>query len=239
MGIANPLLTPRQKIRLTIVCYLLAALLLTQLVALVLWAAAGIRRYLVLRKKADKPVPLSHCLPPHLVVVLATVFATFGFLTVETVVRCTDRYYLIALLPAVLAAAYLGRIFKWRYSSPFGTLLLLAAIGYGLMAGQDYLSSNAARWRALIRLEEQGVSAASIDGGAEYNVLRDINVYASHYRGEHPRDTWRWWPIRGEDYIISFSPVPDYQEKWQEKYFSALTMSEHSVYVLQRLKLNK
>jgi hypothetical protein len=40
----------------------------------------------------------------------------------------------------------------------------------------------------------------------EYDILRDMNVYASHYRGQPPRDTWRWWPIKGEEYIVSFSP---------------------------------
>jgi hypothetical protein len=117
--------------------------------------------------------------------------------------------------------------------------LLVLLASYSLCAGQDYLTANAARWRALTKLEGQGIKSASIDGGAEYNILRDMNVYASHYRGEPPRDNWRWWPIKGEEYIVSFSPIPDYEEKWHETYYSFLTVSEHRVYVLEHLKLNK
>jgi len=225
MGIANPILSVRQKTRLTIVSYGLAWLLLSQLLALVLCAAAH-----AYKKRS---------LPPVLVAVLACCFSSLGFITVETLVRCTDRYYLIALLPVILALAYCARIGRMRFASPFGIILLLLYLWYALVAGQDYMSSNSARWRALTKLEQQGLKADSIDGGAEYNMMRDVRVYASRFRGAPPRDSWRWWPIKGEEYIVSFSPIPDYDDLWQEKYFSYLTMSEHSVHVLHQAKVNK
>jgi hypothetical protein len=239
MGIANPLLTARQKARLTGVSFALAFLFLTGLGAFLFLTLNRIKRLASGPGARSKRLPLHRFMSSEIFVVLSAVFATLGFLTVETVVRCTDRYYLIALLPAIMAIAYFGRIVKVRFASLFGSLLMLALAWYSLAAGQDYISSNAARWQALTKLEGQGVASAVIDGGAEYNVLRDVHVYASHYRGAPPRDSWRWWPIRGEEYIVSFSPVPEYEEKWHETYFSLLTMSEHPVYVLSQVKLNK
>jgi hypothetical protein len=239
MGIANPLLTARQKARLTGVSFALAALFLAQLAALLFLALGRVRRLLSGAGPIIKPLPLSRFSAPATFVVLSAAFATLGFLTVETVVRCTDRYYLIALLPAIMTLAYCGRLWKVSCSGLFGLVLVLALAWYSLAAGQDYICSNAARWQALNKLEAEGINSALIDGGAEYNVLRDVHVYASRYRGAPPRDSWRWWPIHGEDYIVSFSPVPEYEEKWKETYFSLLTMSEHPVYVLTHVKLNK
>jgi len=241
MGIANAILTARQKVRLTIVSFLLASLVLATLGALILLACAHVKR-LRARGTGTGGAPAfvwQQSLSPRLVALIGCFCATLGFLSVETIVRCTDRYYLLALLPSILAMAYFGRAKKIHFASPFGVCLLVLLASYSLCAGQDYLTANAARWRALTKLEGQGIKSASIDGGAEYNILRDMNVYASHYRGEPPRDNWRWWPIKGEEYIVSFSPIPDYEEKWHETYYSFLTVSEHRVYVLEHLKLNK
>jgi len=235
MGIANPILSGRQKVRLTVASYLLAWLLLTQIFALLFVAIKHVRLTVIRRKP---PESLERSLPPALLAVLIACFVTLGFITVETIVRCTDRYYLIALLPVILAIAYFSRISRMRFASPFGIALLLLYLSYSLAAGQDYLSSNSARWRALVKLEAEGLKADSIDGGAEYNIMRDVRVYASHYRGAPPRDSWRWWPIKGEEYIVSFSTIPDFDELWQEKYFSYLTLSEHSVHVLKQAKAN-
>ncbi|MBS1996851.1 MAG: glycosyltransferase family 39 protein [Cyanobacteria bacterium SZAS LIN-2] len=242
MGIANPILTPRQKMRLTIVSYWLAVVLLTQLFALLFISGDSVRSRLAAAGKSLKAAltgdPERFC-SPQLLAVLICCFASIGFITVETLVRCTDRYYLIALLPTVLALAYFAKISKMRFASPFAWIVLGLFLWYSLAAAQDYLSSNAARWRGLVKLEAQGLKSSSIDGGAEYNIMRDLPIYASRYRGAPPRDSWRWWPIRGEEYIVSFSPIPEYDDLWQEKYYSFLTLSEHSVHVLKQMKLNK
>jgi hypothetical protein len=233
MGIANPLLSARQKMRLTAASYFFACLALIQLFTMVGLTVAHVRKAIQASGGKFKLQSLSRFASPSIVVLATSCLATLGFLMVETVVRCTDRYYLIALLPMILALAHFARVSNLRYSGWIGTAFLTLFLGYSIFAGQDYIISNAARWRALSKLEKQGVSAAVIDGGAEYNVSRDINVYASHYRGAPPRDSWRWWPIKGEQYIVSFSPIPGYDEQWQERYFSLMTMSVHPVYVLK------
>jgi len=238
MGIANPILTPRQKIRLTIFSYLFAWLLLTQLLGF-LFVLLRHGKRVMKAKKRSLGLPPGRVFSAQSLAVLFFAVLSFAFITVETMVRCTDRYYLIALLPTIVTLIFCARLTKIHMASPFAWLLVLPFDWYGLAAGQDYLSSNAARWQALTLLEKNGVQASSIDGGAEYNVSRDMNLYASHYRGSPPRNTWRWWPVKGEDYIVSFSPIPDYDEISRQNYFSCLTMSEHSVYVLKSMKLNK
>ena len=171
----------------------------------------------------------------RLVIVLSFLSA-LGFLSVETLLRFTDRYYLIGLVPALMVLGYALALLRVRLNQPLPWLALLLYLAYSLFAGQDYMASNRARWLCLSRLEASGVSFKEIDGGAEYNIVRGLDIYASHYRGAPPRDTWRWWPIRGEKYIISFSTIPDYDLLFSQSYFSLLTMSEHKVFALKQVE---
>ena len=98
------------------------------------------------------------------------------------------------------------------------------------------MAANRARWACIAKLEAKGLTYTDIDGGAEYNIVRNMKVYSSDYRGESPRRDWRWWPINGERYIVSFSTIPDYDLVDQADYYSLLTQSKHSVYVLKKAK---
>jgi len=169
-------------------------------------------------------------------VILLSFLAALGFLSVETLVRCTDRYYLIGLVPALMVSGYALSLVKVRLNQPLPWLALSLYLTYSLFAGQDYMASNRARWLCLNRLEASGISFKEIDGGAEYNIVRGLDIYASHYRGAPPRDTWRWWPIRGEKYIVSFSTIPDYDLLFSQSYFSLMTMSEHKVFALKQVE---
>ncbi len=171
----------------------------------------------------------------RVVVLLVSVIVCIVFLSLETIVRCTDRYYLIALGPVLLAIGFIAKRAKQNLVSPISISLLVALAFYSVGANQEYLSSNRARWKAIEWLEARGVEAASFDGGYEYNVLRDITVYNSKSRGEAPRDSWRWWPVRGESYLISYSPVPGYREIHLEKYYSLLDRKVRNVQVLERI----
>jgi len=146
-----------------------------------------------------------------------------------------DRYYLIALAPCIVAAALLSR---WLNTRPLlwaqiPLVLLLAA--YSIAAQQDYMGWNRARWTALRSLEARGIKPGDIDGGAEYFFLHNLtwtNLRPEN-RGAPPRNQWRWWPATGEKYIVSFSPIPDYDLFDTQKYWSALSFSKRNVYVLK------
>jgi hypothetical protein len=170
----------------------------------------------------------------RLAAISSCLLAAFAFLTIETLVRCTDRYYLIALAPMLLCLGLMARRYRISLVNPLSVLLLVLFAAYSIAGNQEYLSSNRARWLAIEWLESRGVEHEELDGGCEYNVLRDLSVYNSKYRGEPPRDSWRWWPIKGENYLISYSPVPGYKMVHQEPYYSLLDRKEHNIEVLEK-----
>ena len=176
------------------------------------------------------------------------VFAAFGFQFAFTCLQSTfsdlDRYYLFPGLAAVPCLAL-----AWRYQRAKVVLLLavpalLLLSAYSIAATQDLMAWNRARWDAISTLEKQGVKSELIEGGAEYNYARDPMLfknlilhdtwYELTHRGEPPRDTWRWWSVHEEDYIISFSPVPNFEQVASNKYWSALS-GNREILTLKRI----
>lgn len=172
-------------------------------------------------------------------VVTICMLVCLAFLTVETIVRCTDRYYLIALGPTLIAIGFFASHNRIKLANPISTLLLVALVCYSVAGNQEFLSANRARWQAIEWLEEAGVKSAVVDGGYEYNILRDISVFNTTYRGEAPRDSWRWWPVRGETYLVSYSPVPGYKTIHLEPYFSLFNRKMQDIRVLECIEVLK
>lgn len=165
------------------------------------------------------------------------VLAAFGFQFAFTCLQSTfsdlDRYYLFPGLVAVPCLALAWRYQRVRMLWVLAVPVLLLLSAYSLAATQDLMAWNRARWQAIEALEKKGVAFEQIEGGAEYNYARDPmlfknlilheNWYELTHRGEPPRDTWRWWSVHSEDYIISFSPVPNFEQIASNKYWSALS----------------
>lgn len=250
MGITNPMLRRGHKNLLTGVAYAHAFWLLSCFLSI---CAASIGNFKKRFAKGKSSLVRSSASPTQLdpsktqlpalptpvllrVSVIAFFLLSLGFLTVETLVRCMDRYYLIGLAPALLLICLVAKYRRIKILSSLSMLALLAYVVYSLFSAQDYMASNRARWAALGKLETDGVSFSDIDGGAEYNIVRDMKVYSSDYRGESPRRDWRWWPINGEEYVVSFSTIPDYALVREVSYYSLLTQSKHKIYVLQKAK---
>lgn len=168
------------------------------------------------------------------IVTAVSLVITTLFLVLETVVRCTDRYYLIALGPVLLALGLIAKQFKQSLLVPISIVLSIAICWYSICGNQEYLSSNRARWKGVEWLEARGVKSPLIDGGYEYNTLRDITIYNTTYRGEPPRDAWRWWPVKGEKYLVSLSAVPGYKTIHFETYYSFFDRKDHRIEVLER-----
>jgi hypothetical protein len=169
----------------------------------------------------------------------------FAFLLLQLRVIDLDRYYLLVVVPVLLCLALSWRWLRVRGNFPLSILILLVMSTYSLLATNDFVSWNRMRWQAITSLEATGQKSNIIDGGAEYNFLRDPNLANSvafgpgfhgvPNRGKPPRDAWRWWPIAEDDlYIISFSPIPDYNIVKNFPYWSALTFSQHDVLILKK-----
>jgi len=245
IGISMPLLKIGQRRLLTGVSGALAFMLFAAL-------AAGLQRATVLCLRVmRRPAPpaadgqvreepyrslaraaiVAHCFTSLALGLLAVAFAT--------VVMDVDRHYLFVLVPIFLCLCLTQRWLKLR-ALWWATLpALLAMIVYSTCAAQDYLSWNRARWQAARALESAGVRPASIDGGAEYNFFHDINLWVRTFKcddpGSAPQAKWRWWRVTDDEYIISFSTIPNYDVVARHPYFSALAMRRLEVLTLHRV----
>jgi len=169
----------------------------------------------------------------------AVCFATAGCLLGLTVVQSSindlDRYYII---PSAVLLCCLTLSMRWLRIKPIWLLVLptfVALSVYSICAEQDYMSWNRARWDAAHWLEAKGVSPSSIDGGAEYDFDHNHLLYNTRFKGAEPYCHWRWWSITGEQYIISFSPVPGYEEVASQRYWSALTpFKQRELFILKK-----
>jgi hypothetical protein len=168
----------------------------------------------------------------------------FAFTALQSTFSDIDRYYLFPLFGAILCTALLWRWLRVKVVPAVVLPALLIIAGYSIAATQDLMAWNRARWAGIEKLEAQGVDFKKIDGGAEYNYARDPQLfknlilhdtwYEFTHRGESPRDQWRWWTVSGEDYIVSFSPVPNYDVIDRQRYWSALS-GNREIFVLKRL----
>ena len=93
------------------------------------------------------------------------------------------------LLRKSLAAGWIAAVFAWS-----------------LTATHDYFAWNRARWDAIHLAEGLGGTAASIDGGFEYNGLERFEIQHESLEGK----SWYW--VRDDLYVVAFSNVPGYDE---------------------------
>lgn len=169
----------------------------------------------------------------------------FAFNVLQSSFCDIDRYYLFPFLGVLLVLALAWRQHRVKLHLLAFMIPLAGIASYSVAATQDMMAWNRARWAGIAMLEKQGVSYKQIDGGAEYNFASDpslsrkvkfINTwYEFTDRGEPPRNAWRWWTVSGEDYIISFSPVPEYEVIAKQEYWSALA-GKREILVLKHVK---
>jgi len=143
-----------------------------------------------------------------------------------------DRY-LIWPLPLLMGAILLPRN-SIHLRAPALPLIiavtLIALYGFFALAGtHDYLAWNRARWQALINLmERDGLSYKNIDGGFEFNGWYGYNA---EYRIQPSKSVW--W-VEDDDYLISFGPVPGYDEIRQYPFQRWMPFGQGQIMVLQR-----
>jgi len=233
MGINLPRLSDKQSLPLTQLTAVAAILLLT------LWAAVLQRVCLRLyRAWKDKSGSVqaqrndARALSEFIVAASAT--GLLILVTAQASISDLDRYYVIPSASLVIMLAIFQRWLRVKTQWLVAVPLLVAMATYSICAQQDYMSWNRARWAAAHWLESQNISPAQIDAGAEYDFEQNKLLYRSRYRGNAPQNKWRWWSINGEQYLVSFSPVPGYYQIATQSYFSALTMHKRQLLILKR-----
>ncbi len=234
MGLNMPLLSNKNLRWVTIISFILAFVLVTIIGSLVSSLVAASKKFINTNASKKSAASIFSKRLAITWICVITVLVSLGFSVTETIVRCTDRYYMIGFAPLILALAWLSRRVQVKVVHPLSILTLVLIAIYGACAAQDYLGWNRARWLGLEQLEAQGIPSSDIDGGYEYNTVRDMKIYDSTNHGTAPQNKWRWWAIKGEKYIVSFSPIPNYKIIGHLPYWSALTFSKLEVLILQR-----
>jgi hypothetical protein len=236
LGLSIPKLSPKVRLWLTNISGFFGFVLLSLLCAGWHRAIVLLARNFRLAKEVNRQ-KWSRSLVA-IVVFVAMSVSVFA-VVLETAVLNVDRHNLLALMPLLMCLALIWRWLRLK-TMPFvmGSLLVLL-LCYSTAASQDNLSWNRVRWQAAQELEAAGIKTSEIDGGAEYDFDRDINLWLKTFhnvgRRSNPRNIWRWWLVHDDRYIISFSPVPGYETIASKTYFSALTLSNHQVLTLKRL----
>lgn len=172
----------------------------------------------------------------------------FAFTALQSTFSDIDRYYLFPFFGAILCACLAWRWMRVKLIPAVVVPVLLLIAGYSIAGTQDLMAWNRARWAGIANLEAKGINYKQIDGGAEYNYARDPQLfknlilhdtwYEFTHRGASPRDQWRWWTVSGEDYIASFSPVPNYDVVDRQSYWSALS-GKREILILKRIAESK
>ncbi len=116
-----------------------------------------------------------------------------------------DRYFL-PVIPLVMLLVILAGASSVKPNRIYtaGSVLVLLLIGWFSIGGtHDYMAWNRLRWRAAgeaIRTEH--ISPQEIDAGLEFNVWNNFG---------QPDLTPGWWSAF-DDYIVTFGPVPGYEQ---------------------------
>lgn len=163
-------------------------------------------------------------------------------------VKPFDRYYL-SLLPSLLMVLAIG--FKYlRHQKRFllASILVLSLGYYSSTSQQHYMSWNRARWIALDKAIESGIELNKIDTGAEgrnypnwkissvINLEKGTHILPENTKGRPPQNQWRWWPVTGDDYIITHVPTKYYKTLFKIPYWSSFMMKEKNIYFQKREK---
>ena len=174
-----------------------------------------------------------------------SVLVNIGFITFHLSVFDVDRYQL-PLLPwlllcLVLAARKLKVEPSLRLAAPLTVLLMI----YSVASMEDHMHAQHARYKAIDQLITAGVKPAAIDGGLEYDAAMNFGLcdtvqpddptnFAASSRGTEVTRKLRQWPINGEDYIISMTPVPGYDIKSRVPFWSLVRLREREILVLSK-----
>ena len=166
--------------------------------------------------------------------------AVLLYLAPSLLVEMGDRYLLFlvpfALMlvqmgkPADLASETVCRPRLQRAAQAAAIGLILVSAGYSVAGTRDYLAWNRVRWSLLDDLQSrQGVTAGRIDGGFEFNGLRNFQY---PYRFQ-PGKSW-WW-VSDDEFMVTLGPMPGYRTLRRVAFRRWMPPGEGALFLLHRL----
>lgn len=159
-----------------------------------------------------------------------------------------DRYITVLIVPSLLLMAQV-----WKSQQGLAARVVCAAMStaflvYGTFCLIDHMNFNRALWTAARSVEASGVSPLRIEAGFEYDFAAGgietikgndpkTRKWPESRRGGPVRSKLRWWPINGEDYIISCKPLDEFTIVGEVPYFNILRWRMRPVYILKSNEL--
>lgn len=144
-----------------------------------------------------------------------------------------DRY-LLPILPLLLLGLFAllptpAPRASCRYTAhAAASLLLLGLAAYSVAATHDYFAWNRTRWQLLNSSTQQGMSAAQIDGGFEFNGLTGYDPGYIAIPGKS------WWWVKDDRYVVTFALIPGYIPASVALYEKWLPPAQGTIFILQR-----
>lgn len=183
---------------------------------------------------------------------LIALFCSLSFVALQITIHNLDRYFLISLPPLICILAIVWR--QTCKTNCFVVVMLVALSYYVLGINQCKDSHNFAwaRERSITELMKT-VDGKQIDGGYEFNLLQNENLYGeldfSPYkpsekgysvksRGGPEGSKLRWWPINSDEYVISCRTIPGYDVLSTNTYLSPLRLKHLPIYTLRKQQGN-
>lgn len=146
-----------------------------------------------------------------------------------------DRYLVMAEVPmSIMAVRWLSARQVQPARAAFGVATVLWL--FSVVCLQDYLAWNAARWRAVVALQQtHAAPLEQINGGYEFNGWFHSDIYAEESRraGKKVFGPKGWW-IRGDDYRVSLRPNEHFEVIGTAPYFSWLGWQRREILLLKR-----
>jgi hypothetical protein len=193
----------------------------------------------------------------HKIYVIISLATALLYVTLQSSSYPFDRYHLLSFSPLLLCLGLswnaLLRIGSERTALLWSAALFLPLAAFSVAGAMDYMSFTRAQWRTIGGLEAIGASPTTLDGGAEYDFLyggtallntfflddRGTVTFKSECKGGAPRRNFRWWPIRGEKYIVSSIELEGYKVILATRYWSPLEMRSKYIYGLEAFELTR
>ena len=148
-----------------------------------------------------------------------------------------ERYYLMALLPVALLLLHSCDWVQKRLAVSVCWGLTASMFCFSIVALQDYMAWNIARWNAATVLQsEYQATPEQIDGGYEYNGWLTSGIFlegksSSDRRDYGPKGLW----VVDDQYAISMLERENFELLDEVAYYSWLGFEERSILILRRV----
>ena len=152
------------------------------------------------------------------------------YLPLMSITAYFDRYILLPIASLFIVLAPFLQLPKANLRMLPQLSLLLLMSTFALLATRDYLAWNRAKHQAFNYLIAEGVSIKSMDAGVEYNGFYNFHLERGLEEGKS-----FWW-VNDDEYLITFGPVPGYEEIGRFAYYRWLWGKRDHIRVLRREK---